>query len=36
VNFATGLAFYGLLAFFYHAVRMGAMVRVDLWPLASG
>jgi hypothetical protein len=31
VNFATGLAFYSLLSFFYHAVKMGKMVKVDLW-----
>lgn len=31
VNFATGLAFYGLVVFFFRAVRMGQMVKVDLW-----
>lgn len=31
VNFATGAAFYGLLTFFKHAFRMGAMVKADLW-----
>ena len=31
VNFVTGVTFYGLLTFFHHAVKMGAMVRIDLW-----
>ncbi|MHC4541738.1 MAG: hypothetical protein ACYS74_18480 [Planctomycetota bacterium] len=31
VNFATGVAFYGLLTFFCHAIKMGAMVKIDLW-----
>lgn len=31
VNFATGVAFYGLIDFFVHAVRMGSMIEVDIW-----
>lgn len=31
VNFATGVAFYGLIDFFIHAVRMGKMIEVDIW-----
>lgn len=31
INFATGVAFYGLIAFFVHAVRMGRMIEVDIW-----
>lgn len=31
INFATGVAFYGLVAFFLHAVRMGRMIEVDIW-----
>jgi hypothetical protein len=31
VNFVTGVAFYGLIAFFGHAVKMGEMIDVDIW-----
>jgi hypothetical protein len=31
VNFATGVAFYGLLVFFRHAILMGRLLKVDLW-----
>ena len=31
INFTTGVAFYGLIAFFVHAVRMGQMIEVDIW-----
>lgn len=31
INFATGVAFYGLIAFFVHAVQMGEMIEVDIW-----
>lgn len=31
LNFATGIAFYSLLSFFYHAIRMGRMIKIDLW-----
>ncbi|MEW6197769.1 MAG: hypothetical protein AB1601_03770 [Planctomycetota bacterium] len=31
VNYATGVGFYALVAFFYRATRMGRLVQVDLW-----
>lgn len=31
INYATGVAFYGLIVFFVHAVRMGQMIEVDIW-----
>lgn len=31
VNYCTGLAFYSLIAFFLNAVRLGKLVKVDLW-----
>jgi len=31
VNFATGVAFYGLVIFFIHSFRLGRLVNVDFW-----
>ena len=31
VNFVTGVAFYGLLTFFWQAIKMGSEARVNLW-----
>lgn len=31
VNFVTGVGFYGLITFFKFAIKMGSMVKVDLW-----
>jgi hypothetical protein len=31
INFVTGAAFYGLLAFFLKSVKLGKLVLVDLW-----
>lgn len=33
VNFVTGIAFYGLITFFSHSIKMGSMVNVNLWQL---
>lgn len=35
INFVTGVAFYCLLTFFYHALKMGTMVKVDLWHIEN-
>ncbi|MFC1619429.1 hypothetical protein ACFL45_05740 [Candidatus Neomarinimicrobiota bacterium] len=31
VNYVTGVGFYGLITFFRHAIKMGRLIRVDLW-----
>lgn len=31
VNFATGIAFYGLVTFFIQSVKMGRLLNVNLW-----
>lgn len=35
VNFVTGIGFYGLTAFFYHSIKMGRLVKVDLWQVEN-
>lgn len=31
VNFVTGIAFYGLAMFFFHSIKMGQILKVELW-----
>lgn len=31
INFVTGVAFYGLISFFMHAMKMGQLIEVDIW-----
>lgn len=31
VNYATGVAFYALITFFVESIRLGPLVKVDLW-----
>lgn len=35
VNFVTGISFYSLISFFYNSVRLGKMIRVDLWQIEN-
>jgi hypothetical protein len=33
VNFVTGVAFYSLITFFIHSIKMGKLVNVNLWQI---
>ncbi len=35
VNFVTGISFYSLISFFINSVKMGKMIKVDLWQIEN-
>lgn len=35
VNYVTGIAFYSLIIFFLHSLRMGRVIKVNLWQVSN-